>query len=241
MIKVLLVFFLSLYTIGGYAQQASLVIINKKEASFKLYMDNKLVAFDAPEHIRLSDLDSKSYDITIKFDSAGITPVSSSVFLPEGNESTYELKQVGEQQYSLSLLSRVKITDHADDEFEASIVEDPDSNLTMEVDSAVIAGYSGPRGCKNPMDDGTFKTLKEQVEGKIFEEQKLNEAKSIVKNKCFFTKQIKSFLVLLEFDDNKLDLAKYAYGYTFDQANFLSLLDVFYFKASKNELKGFVR
>ena len=48
-------------------------------------------------------------------------------------------------------------------------------------------------------------------------------------------------MLLFTFEDTRLDLAKYAYGHTFDIGNYYKLNDAFTFESSIDELNKYIR
>jgi hypothetical protein len=57
----------------------------------------------------------------------------------------------------------------------------------------------------------------------------------------FTSQQVKELLQLFTFENNKLDLAKYAYRKTMDRRNYYIVNDVFAFSNSKDELARYIR
>lgn len=48
-------------------------------------------------------------------------------------------------------------------------------------------------------------------------------------------------MLLFSFEDTRLDLAKYAYGYTFDIGNYYQINDAFTFSSSIDELNSYIQ
>ncbi len=73
------------------------------------------------------------------------------------------------------------------------------------------------------------------------ESKRLSEAKKIIKRKnCFTTEQIIRIIKAFEYENSRLNVAKYAYKYTKDQDNYDTVLSVFEADASKKELKDYL-
>jgi DNA invertase Pin-like site-specific DNA recombinase len=61
-------------------------------------------------------------------------------------------------------------------------------------------------------------------------------------DKSYFTsQQVKELLQLFTFENNKLELAKYAYRNTVDKRTYFIVNDVFSFGSSRDELARFIR
>jgi hypothetical protein len=68
------------------------------------------------------------------------------------------------------------------------------------------------------------------------ESNKMLSAEQIINTNYFSTDQVKYLLQLFNSEDNKLELAKLAYGKTVDQYNYYTLNNIFKFNSSKDEL-----
>ncbi|WP_306639930.1 DUF4476 domain-containing protein [Sanyastnella coralliicola] len=114
---------------------------------------------------------------------------------------------------------------------------------TMDIEDQAItlpapAPVEGP--CASPMGDGEMDELKRSIEDKSFEDSKLTIAKQVTKAKCFTARQIKEIMMLFSFEDTKLEYAKFAYDYCFDQDNYYVVNDAFGFEMTIDELNEFL-
>jgi len=100
--------------------------------------------------------------------------------------------------------------------------------------------YHGPYGCRHPMSPQDFSSAKQSIAGKSFEDSKLTIAKQIINTNCLLSAQVKEIMLLFSFEDTRLDLAKYAYGYTWDIGNYYKLNDAFTFESSIDELNAYI-
>jgi hypothetical protein len=103
-----------------------------------------------------------------------------------------------------------------------------------------MPGYNGPTGCSWPAADSDISQLKSSVESKSFEDSKLSTMKSATKNKCLKATQVKDLMMLLTFEESRLDFAKFAYDYTYDQGNYYVVNDAFTFEFSIDELNEYL-
>ncbi len=104
----------------------------------------------------------------------------------------------------------------------------------------VMPGYNGPTGCAWPMDENQFASAYNSVASKDFDDSKLIIAKQIIGANCLTCNQVKEMMLLLDFEDNRLDLAKFAYGYTYDIGNYYILNDAFDFESTIEELDEYI-
>jgi hypothetical protein len=121
------------------------------------------------------------------------------------------------------------------------------SNSTMQSQTMATDGYEqgtkvdNSRGCASGMNTADFNTAKSSINGKSFEDSKLTMAKQVLDNNCMTSAQVKEVMGLFSFENNKLDLAKYAYGRTVDKNNYYKVNDTFTFESSITELDSYIK
>jgi hypothetical protein len=103
-----------------------------------------------------------------------------------------------------------------------------------------LPGYSGSIGCPNPMMPTEFDDVKRSISSKTFEDSKLTIAKQVIGANCLLCSQVKEIMLLFTFEGTRLDLAKFAYKYTYDISNYYKLNDAFTFESSIDELNNYI-
>ena len=98
--------------------------------------------------------------------------------------------------------------------------------------------WNGGKG--NVMSVREFENVKEQIRKEWFENNRLKSVKVIIDKNNFTTQQVKEFMLLFTFENNRLELAKYAYRKTVDKQCYYELTDVFTFSSSQDELARFI-
>lgn len=117
---------------------------------------------------------------------------------------------------------------------------EPDPAPVAPPANAYLPGYTGAVGCTPPMTPAEFSEVKGTISSKSFEETKITIAKQIMDSHCMFASQVKDLMGLFTFEESKLDIAKYAYGHTYDVGNYYKLNDAFTFSTSTDELNQYV-
>ncbi|MFH1121356.1 MAG: DUF4476 domain-containing protein [Bacteroidota bacterium] len=107
-------------------------------------------------------------------------------------------------------------------------------------DAYVMPGYNGPVGCPYPMHPDDFQGVKQSIASKSFDDTRLTIAKQVIATNCLLSDQVKEIMLLFTFEDTRLDLARYAYGYTYDIGNYYRLHDAFTFESSIEELNNYI-
>lgn len=116
----------------------------------------------------------------------------------------------------------------------------PTTAATSTQDHYVMPGYDGRIGCNWPMSDGDFASAKQSIGSKTFEDSKLTIAKQVISSNCLFAHQVREVMAMFDFEDTKLDFAKYAYGYTYDLNNYFKVNDAFEFESTIDELNAYI-
>ena len=91
------------------------------------------------------------------------------------------------------------------------------------------------------MTNNDFAQAKESLRREWFENSRVETAKQIIDRNSFTSQQVKEMVLLFTFENNRLDIAKYAYGKTVDKGNYFMLNDAFTFNNNKEALKEYIR
>jgi len=86
-----------------------------------------------------------------------------------------------------------------------------------------------------------FELVKEQIRKEWFEKNRLTSVKVITDKNNFTAQQVKEMMLLFTFEENRLEVAKYAYRKTADKQNYYQLNDALTFSNSKDDLARFIR
>jgi hypothetical protein len=86
-----------------------------------------------------------------------------------------------------------------------------------------------------------FEILKEQVKRNTFDAGKMDAAKTGTSSNVLTATQVAELARLFNFDNNRLDYAKFAYQYTYDKENYLAVSNALAFENNRKELERHVR
>jgi hypothetical protein len=90
------------------------------------------------------------------------------------------------------------------------------------------------------MDDATFITFITKMKDKSMDNQKLDFAKSTMKNNWFNTDQVLQMLQTFSMENNKVELAKLIWHKTTDKGSFFKIYDAFTFSSSEKSVQEYV-
>jgi hypothetical protein len=94
--------------------------------------------------------------------------------------------------------------------------------------------------CASSMDQTSFNNAKNSINSKSFEDSKLTLAKQVTKSNCMTAIQIKEVMGLFSFEETKLEFAKYAYDYCYNQGDYYQVNDGFGFESTIEELNQYL-
>lgn len=104
----------------------------------------------------------------------------------------------------------------------------------------IMQGYNGPIGCPWPMENADFQEAKRTIADKDWDETRLSLAKQVISSNCLFADQVRDIVQLMEWEETKLEFAKYAYNYTYDTGNYFKVSQAFEWESSTEELNRFI-
>ncbi len=96
--------------------------------------------------------------------------------------------------------------------------------------------------CRTPLDNRSFSEIKKSVGQQSFDEEKLTVAKNRMKASCpVRASQIASLMKMLSFSNHQLELAKYAYQYTYDKQNYSKVIETLTFSTDQDKLRDYIK
>jgi hypothetical protein len=244
------------------AQNAGLELYAADSAKFYLILNGQGQNDEPASYLKNNKLEATRYKVKVVFDDDQGQEFSGNITLNKGKMITYGLKvkstdENGNRTYGIALVSDISLAGFAsttEPEEETPNVGQS-GNTTLEVtntltqdsvqvamfDSAAVANYQGITGCSGPLSSTPFDAILYDIGNKRFESDKLDDAKKRIKKHCLTVIQVGQIMDYFEFEDNKLDFAKYAYAYTFDVGNYQTLADDFIFSTSKSDFERFLK
>lgn len=97
-----------------------------------------------------------------------------------------------------------------------------------------------PNRCMSSMSASDFSNAQRVVNGKTFEDDKIQIIKQIADENCFSAAQVKALLGLLTYEESKLAIAKHCYLRTTDRKNYYIVNDAFTYSSSVEDLHTYM-
>ena len=109
--------------------------------------------------------------------------------------------------------------------------------MITEEDSETI---SSSGNCSSPMTSFDFDDAKTAIDEKTFDDSKMTLAKQITRSNCLTSDQVRNIMKALEYEDSRLEYAKFAYDYVYDPNNYYKVNSAFEFEMTIEELEEFL-
>lgn len=242
--------FLLLGSLQLAAQGSSkLTIYDEEGVPFEYRLDGE--RSDKQEETTRISIDSiapGSHEILIAFPDTSIPPLEKAFDLEARVSYTFALRSRGANEgREWSLISRVESEEGEGgktEQAEQSPVSGgslTDKKKLPRVDSNFIRSYRGASSCSNPIGNELFRSIHRSVQEAVFEKERIRMAKKKIAEHCVISAQVAALMRTLNYDDNRLDLAKYAYERTFDLANYDRVRSALNFEASREKLDGYLK
>lgn len=87
---------------------------------------------------------------------------------------------------------------------------------------------------------GSYNNLVRSIQEKPYEDTKFSTARLGIKGKCVTVDQVAGLVRLFNYEDTRLDFAKYAYDFVSDIDEYYRVADAFNFEATKGDLLEFI-
>ncbi|MCS7152702.1 MAG: DUF4476 domain-containing protein [Bacteroidia bacterium] len=114
----------------------------------------------------------------------------------------------------------------------------PASPTTPQIGNS---SYVGPCNCFIPMSRESFTQALQTLRQEPFDQTRLEIAKTIARQNCLLAQDVRSMIQMLEFEDSRLELAKFAYDYVHDLSNYFTVAEALTFANSREELMRYIR
>ncbi len=105
----------------------------------------------------------------------------------------------------------------------------------ITVPSTNTGGTTNPQ-CMRVMSSADYNNVCTTVKNKPFKDDQLTVAKQAVRGACMTAEQIKGVMLVMTFEDTRVDFAIFAHPYCADKHNYYIVNDGFTFKSSIDKL-----
>ena len=241
-----------LFSITTYSQTAS-AIFQSKSDSFQVSINHIKQHQNYSTNIKIDQLKGNMpYNVKINFKNDSVF-VQKNIFLIDDGMShiynitrdTIQLKKIVPAATYSKLENQLAFNYILNNEM--PIVTIAKDTVTKDTTYVVpfatyykLEDYEERVGCPFPIKPEQQGELRSLIINESLEESKLEKVKVAIQemdSACLLVDQIKELIVLFEYEETRLDFAKFMLDYTFDIDNYEKLYTTFNFENNKDELK----
>jgi hypothetical protein len=250
-------------------QNSTLIVFTAEKEDFTLWINGYKINNVPGQHLRVTGLKPSDYTIEATFQNLNQAKQTIRVTLQPEREITYGLVRRGSAsplEFKFLNESTLGYFPVAPQKMEIipyyGPVQEPQPPVTTPTPQPVpvpqpvpqpvpapvivvapnpLPGYTGLIGCQNPMDASQFSEAKKSIASKSFSDTKMQLAEQITRSNCLLTSQVTELMGLFSFESQKLQFAKFAYGYTYDKGNYYKVNDAFGFESSIRDLEQYLK
>ena len=224
-LSILALVFSVFFSAFGFSQGSSAIFFSENGALFYLYLNNQLQNEIPQSQVKVENLILKDYQVTVEFKDITKDRVRTDLKIKQGRESVFVVFQEN-SGYSIDLYSKAKKGMYSPSQNEVIIER---------------AGYKGKLSCPIAISDEEFSSMLETVANTDYPDAKLDLSKEIVSSNCITVNQLHQLMGSIDYEPEKIELAKFAYSYVFDRDNYINLADLFEYPDSKKEITNWIK
>ena len=252
-----------LFTLQAMAQYSrNLVLLSGNDEPMQVFLNGKPVNRQPLKELRITGLTENYYQIKIRFAHSRSHSFSAELYVPPMSEIVYEIfppnrryqrsefliKAVYPVAEDLPYYNPDAVFSYGNGMNNNGGQNIQNGQINININNTAggpvvyVPGYEGAVGCTPPVTPERYENMLHAVKKQAFDESKLRVAKQIIKqNDCMTVNQLVGIIRLLDFEKNKLELAKYAYHYIYDLENYYKVNNIFDFESSIRKLDAYIK
>lgn len=246
-------FFCFYFTSNSWSQKTDVDFVSPQQYRFFLVINGQRQNDIPFDHVKVNGMQQGINKVKVLFEKEHYEAFEENVTISGHGKQTFLITKKENGEFALHISppqpapAFVKAT--ADWSDTTDIKTKKANSLTGDVQKEnkkkqgkyIMPGYYGSIGCSRPISAQEFSDIKNTIAAMSFEESKLNIAKQIASSNCLLARQVKEIIFLFNFEDTRLDFAKYAFSYTYDVGNYFIVNESFKFEISVDELNRYIR
>ena len=251
-----------------YAQTANVLIRTEEGDRFTVMLNEAKQNPNPETQVKITDLNAEFYKMKILFEDTNLSSIDKILYLAYGTERAYSIRKNQKGKYIIRMVSetsfaqlsppipgQVVIIYNSNPDITGVAVTEAGPATLNGINDSILKGSEASTttsstdstggllsaGCLTPITQPDFTGLKSTISSQPFENNKLQIAKKSVSSNCLLSSQLKEMMMLFDFENSKLDLAKYAYDYTFDKSNYYMVNGAFDNEISIDALNQYIK
>lgn len=215
-----------LFALHLRGQLTQATFFSENGEKFYLYLNNELINRAPFEQVTTPNLSQKKYRIKVVFQDLTLNSFSGDIKPKEGRQTVF-LISGSPHASSIEVYSKGKKGNYDENYSPPPIFDDP--------------SYTGRLGCPYPINEAKFNEALEIIQKDEIQSSKMSLAKKVITDNCLSTRQLRDLLSSLDYESDKVELAKFAWPQVYDQENFFMLNDVFTYPNTIEDIERFIK
>ncbi len=255
MYKIFIFLSILLISKNTFSQTACIVVYTTENAPFILSLNDSVINNLPTKNIKLFNTEAGVQNIKIKFENTEFKEIQKDIYARQDTEIVYVIKSKTNNKMYLKMVDKQKLMfDETGYQLNAHIYE-ADNQLVVYIhkhqtkiinkvnnnDSLNInLNNNNYKPCSTEMLPNEFSEIILNLKMIDLESDKLQSAKQVILNNCLLSSQVRDIAGTLDFENSKLEFAKFAYQNTIDKDNYSVVNDVFEHAYTIEELSKYI-
>ena len=213
-------------SIGGFSQETKAVFFTHDLGKFYLYINNQLVDRAPQNQVDFTTNSSTDVIVKIIFQDHNLKPIKKEI-------------QIKKDQLSLFVIYLDKGVTKFDSYHKIKIGKYRPGYVAKR--DYVMPLYTGRLGCENPCHPNIVELAVNQIKRETTQMAQFTIARELVLNNCIIVDDLVMVLKAFTNEMDKIEFAKFAWAYVYDQENFYQLKSVLPQGQTLEEINKFVQ
>ena len=246
-IRLLSVFFLSVFCLSALAQIGKVIVFAPKGEKFTLFMGKTMQNSEPATRVESDNPGGPTYKLRVVFPDPSIDEISKLVFNKPHGTMYFKVDKNAKGKYILESATSEWLDDAPGSVKETSpppsppgTTPDTKESKPEEAKTRDPVKNSTAKGCDKPVSDPDFTPLLIDISARPFEPMQLSAAKKMAETHCITVLQVKMVIAVFDSESSRLSFAKHAYDYTYDKDNYSEVNEVLHSQKSRDDLDRYV-
>lgn len=203
------------------AQKTKAVFFSENGMPFSIFMNGQLMNDYPMNQVKVNNLILKDYQFKLVWQDITMPNIETILKVKSGRENVFVVfEEKGKIQVDLYAKAKKGMYSPA------SVILPAERN-----------GYEGRLGCRKAISEAEFNTKLSELDDIKYPTDQVSFIKRSLQDQCFTVNQFKLFLSKIDYESDKVDLAKFGYSFIFDRGNYSSLADLFEYPGAFDEIE----
>lgn len=257
--KSLLVMFFGIlfWTHSAFASHARVLFYTRSGQAFQVVLNGHLINRYPSDKVQINTMAFGYHAVEIRYpDKFGILVHQTRIYLEPGHLTEYRIQRVGRHRIDLQKMRSVPISGDLVPPYAGNFRLNPlpeypdpyrrnDRNSRSGQDNLsgreqIYTDRNRDYECRDILRGPEFERFYLAVANRSFDDSKMALAKQVLRHSTIYAEDLKSLMKLLNFESNKIELAKFMYQQVCDRRNFYMVYDAFSFESSIREMDRFI-